>query len=66
MDVLETVIADAIQQFDLIAPVQVVTHFPSVNHQSIQLRAANSDFVIKVYATDQDEATRRYEDQLVQ
>ncbi|MCA0354310.1 MAG: phosphotransferase [Chloroflexi bacterium] len=66
MDVLDTVIANAIQQFDLIAPVQVVAQFPSVNHQSIQLRAANGDFVIKVYATDQDEATRRYEHMLVQ
>lgn len=66
MDILDTIIADAIKQFDLIAPVQVVAQFPSVNHQSIQLRAANGDFVIKVYATDQDEATRRYGHMLVQ
>ena len=66
MDVLDIVIAHAMQQFDLMAPVQVVTHFPSVNHQSIQLRTANGDFVIKVYATNQDEAALRYEHRLIQ
>ena len=65
MDVLATVIAHAIQQFNLMTPVQVVTHFPSVNHQSIQLRTANGDFVIKVYATNQDKPGLFYEQHLI-
>ncbi|GAA5531302.1 phosphotransferase [Herpetosiphon gulosus] len=65
MDAIDTVVAHAIQYFDLSTPVQVVAHLPSHYHQSVHLRAANGDFVLKVYMVDQDDAALFYEQRLV-
>ncbi len=61
----DTIVDHAIQQFDLIAPVQVVAQLPSVNHQNLLLQTANGDFVLKIYAVDQNEAALRYDHHLV-
>ncbi|WP_110514290.1 phosphotransferase [Herpetosiphon llansteffanensis] len=65
MSTSDTIVAHAIEQFNLIAPVQVVAQLPSVNHQNLHLQTANGDFVLKYYAVDHDEAALFYEQQLV-
>ncbi|MBM7846588.1 phosphotransferase [Herpetosiphon giganteus] len=65
MNAVDTIVASLIQSLDLIAPVQVVAHLSSVNHQNVQLQAANGDFVLKYYAVNQDERELFYEQHLV-
>lgn len=65
MSTSDTIVAHAIEQFNLIAPVQVVAPLPSVNHHNLLLQTANGDFVLKYYAVNHDEAALFYEQHLV-
>ncbi len=65
MHYFEALLNDAIQQYSLIPPVQIITHLSSVNNLNLHIQTANGDFVLKCYPDYQQQTDLDYEHSLL-